>query len=186
MGIAKEGGVALLVAWASVLRGWALFQQGGGATAIAEMRKGIEDSRATGASLLDPYWLALLASVHGQLGEAEDGLAATAEALAEVAETGERFWQAELHRLKGQLLLESDAANKPEAEVCFCRAIEIARSQKAKSWELRAATSLSRLWQQQRKATEARDLLAPVYAWFTEGSDTPDLKDAKALLDELS
>ncbi len=115
----------------------------------------------------------------------QEGLVATAEALADVARSGERFWEAELHRLKGQLLLENDAANKPDAEACFRSAIEIARLQEARSWELRAATSLARLWRGQSKPDDARDLLAPIYDWFTEGFDTPDLKDAKALLNEL-
>jgi predicted ATPase len=128
----------------------------------------------------------LLASVHGRLDRAEEGLVATAEALTEVARTGERFWEAELHRLKGQLLLASDAANEPKAEACFHRAIEIARSQKAKSWELRAATSLARLWRDQGKPEHAHELLALIYGWFTEGFDTADLKDAKELLDELA
>ncbi len=183
--IAKDRGFALYVGWAGVLRGWAMFEQGGSAEAIAEIRKGIDASRATGAGLLVPYFLTLLAGAHGQLGQAEDGLVATAEGLADVARTGERLWEAELHRLKGQLLFESNSANEGEAEVCFHRAIEIAHSQKAKSWELRAVTSLVQLWRDQGKTGEARELLAPVYDWFTEGFDTADLKKAKALLDEL-
>jgi predicted ATPase len=142
------------------------------------MRQGLDASRATGANLITPYWLALLASAHGRLGQAKEGLAATTEALAEVARTGERFWEAELHRLNGQLLLECDAANEAEAEACFHRAIETARAQKARSWELRAATSLARLWRDQGKPEEARELLAPVYDWFTEGFDTADLRAA--------
>ena len=95
-------------------------------------------------------------------------------------------WKAELYRLKGALLLQQSSDNSTEAETCFHHAIGIAQSQQAKSWELRAATSLARLWQQQGKRQEAHDLLAPVYGWFTEGFDTADLKDAKALLDELA
>ena len=115
----------------------------------------------------------------------KEGLVATANALTEVARTGERFWEAELQRLKGQLLLQAGSTSAPEAEACFHRAIEIARSQNARSWELRAATSLARLWAGQGKRAQAHDLLAPVYGWFTEGLDTADLQDAKALLDEL-
>ena len=127
----------------------------------------------------------MLASVHGRLGQAEEGLVATAEALTEVARTGERFWEAELQRLKGQLLLQADPANQPEAEACFHRAIAIARSQKARSWELRAATSLARLWRDQGKPDAARELLAPVYDGFTEGFETADLEAAHELLNEL-
>ena len=136
--------------------------------------------------MLVPYWLALLAGAYSRNGQAEEGLAAITEALAEIDRTCERFWEAELHRLKGQLLLENDAAKEAEAEACFRSAIEIAQSQAAKSWELRAATSLARLWRDQGNPDEARDLLAEVYGWFTEGFDTLDLVAAKALLDELS
>jgi predicted ATPase len=185
VGIAKERGFALWTDWASIIRGWAQGEQKASAEAIAEMRKGIDASRATGAALWTPYWLALLASVHGRIGQAREGLVATAEALTLVARTGERFWEAELQRLKGQLLLQAVPANKPEAEACFHRAIEIARSQKARSWELRAATSLARLWAEQGERQKGHDLLAPIYGWFIEGFDTADLKHAKALLDEL-
>ena len=128
----------------------------------------------------------MLAGACGRLGQAQEGLVATAEALAQVDRSGERFWEAELQRLKGQLLLQADPANQAEAEACFHRALEIARSQKARSWELRAATSLARLWRDQGKPEAARALLAPVYEWFTEGFETADLKDAKALLNELA
>ena len=183
--IAVDKKFALYVGWTGALRGWARVEQEPSAEAIAEMRKGLDASRATGAALLWPYWLVLLASVHGRLGQAQEGLVTTAEALTEVARTGERFWEAELQRLKGQLLLQADPANASEAEACFHRALEIARTQKARSWELRAATSLARLWQGQGKPDDARELLAPVYDWFTEGFETADLKDAKALLEEL-
>ncbi len=104
-----------------------------------------------------------------------------------VAETHEeRFWEAELHRLKGELLLQQSPDNRPEAETCFNQALSIARNQQAKSWELRAATSLARLWQSQGRRQDAYDVLAPVYEWFTEGFDTADLQEAKTLLDELS
>ncbi len=186
MEIAKERGFPLWIGQAGVLRGWALVEQGGGAEAIAELRKSFDAYRATGAALAMPYWLALLASAHGRLGQAQEGLVAIAEALTLVDRTGERFCEAELYRLKGQLTLQCDAANEAEAEACFHRAIEIARAQKARSWELRAATSLARLWREQGKPEDARDLLAPIYDWFTEGFDTPDLIDAKALLDELA
>jgi predicted ATPase len=147
--IAQEKGFALYLGWTSLQRGWAQGEQEASAEAIAEMRTGLEVSRATGAGLLVPYWLTLLAEAHGRLGQVEKGMAVTAEALTEVARTGERFWEAGLHRLKGQLLLEADPANAREAEACFHGAIEIARAQKARSWELRATTSLARLWRDQ-------------------------------------
>jgi predicted ATPase len=118
-------------------------------------------------------------------GRAKEGLPILAEALATVANTGMRHREAELYWLQGDLLLSHSSDNASEAASCFHQAIAIAQSQQAKSWELRAATSLARLWQRQGKHQEAYDLLAPVYGWFTEGFDTADLMDAKALLDEL-
>jgi predicted ATPase len=131
------------------------------------------------------YWLAMLAQAYEKREQAEVGLHLLSEALADVSETDAHFLEAELYRLKGELLLSSSSDNATESGTCFHKAIAIAQSQSAKSWELRAATSLARLWQQQGKRQEAHDLLAPVYEWFTEGFDTADLKDAKALLDEL-
>src|SRR5262249_50272650 len=128
----------------------------------------------------------LLVEAYGKAGQAEEGLRVLAEALTAVHKTGERQHEAELYRLKGELLLKQDVPDEQEAESCFRQAIDIARQQQAKSLELRAATSLSRLWQQQGKRTEAHDLLAPIYGWFTEGFDTTDLQEAKALLDALA
>ena len=141
---------------------------------------------ATEAEILRPYFLAFLAEAYGTLGEPEAGLAVLTEALTLIETTGERWYEAELHRLKGALLLQQSSDNQAEAESCFHHALAIAQNQQAKSLELRAATSLARLWQRQGKIQEARDLLAPIYNWFTEGFDTLDLKDAKALLDELA
>ena len=109
-----------------------------------------------------------------------------AEALTIVEKTGQRYWEAELHRRKGELLLMQQGKNVGEAEGCFRKALEISRSQQAKSLELRASMSLSRLWQQQKKRYEARQMLSEIYGWFTEGFDTADLKEAKVLLDELA
>ena len=120
------------------------------------------------------------------MGQPEAGLAALSEALALVEKTGERYYEAELHRLKGELLLQHAAPEVSHAEACFQQALDVARRQQAKSWELRAATSLSRLWQQQGKRAEAHALLAPIYGWFTEGFDTADLQEAKALLEALT
>jgi predicted ATPase len=119
-------------------------------------------------------------------GEPEEGLTVLTEALALVDTTGERWYKPELHRLKGALLLQQSSDHHADAESCFLHALDIARTQQAKCFELRTATSLAKLWQQQGKSQEAHDLLAPVYNWFTEGFDTADLKDAKMLLDELA
>ncbi len=119
-------------------------------------------------------------------GQIEAGLEIVAEALSDIERNGESFWVPDLLRLKGQLLLECDGANDAEAEACFHQAIDAARSQNAKSWELRAATSMARLWHSQDKTDAARDLLLPVYEWFTDGFEIADLKDAKEVLDRLA
>src|SRR5207248_7964948 len=150
-----------------------------------KISQGLTAYHAAGAELCRPYFLALLAEVHGTLGQPETGLTMLTEALTLVDTTGERWYESEIYRLKGELLLQQSSDNQAEAESCFHKALAIARNQQAKSFELRTATSLARLWQQQRKRQEAHDLLAPVYAWFTEGFDTADLQDAKALLDIL-
>jgi predicted ATPase len=168
-----------------VPRGWTLAHQGQAQEGITQITQGLMTYRATGAELLRPYFLALLAEVHGVIGQQEVGIAMLMEALTLVDTTGERWFAPELYRLKGALMLQQHADNQAEAETCFRHAIHIAQNQQAKSLELRTATSLAKLWQQQGKRQEAYDLLAPVYNWFTEGFDTADLKDAKALLDEL-
>jgi predicted ATPase len=184
--LAKEQGSPYFMASGATLRGWALTQQAKVQEGIEQIRQGMIAWRATGAEILRPYWLALLAEAHGTIGEPEAGLTALAEALTHTDTTGERWYEAELYRLKGELLLQQNSDNQAEVETCFHKAIAIAQSQQAKSWELRAAMSLARLWQQQGKRQEAYALLAPIYGWFTEGFDTTDLKDAKALLDALS
>jgi len=150
---------------------------------IGQIHQGLTAWRATGAEIARPYHLALLAEAYGAMGQPAAALVVLVEALTLVDNTGERLYESELYRLKGELLLQQSSDNHLEAETCFHHAIAIAQKQSAKSWELRAATSLARLWQQQGKRQEAHDLLAPVYNWFTEGFDTADLKDAKALLD---
>jgi predicted ATPase len=173
--------------WAAegmITQGRALAAQGYKEEGIALVRQGLAAYRATGAGMAWPSYLASLAGAYGDAGQAEEGLPVLAEALAVVSKTGERIYEAELYRLKGELLLQS--GSQEEAEPCFQQAIVIARGQSAKSWELRAAMSLARLWQQQGKKDEARQLLAEVYDWFTEGFDTKDLQEAKALLGELA
>ena len=154
------------------------------------MRPGLAIHRATGAELARPYLLALLAEVYGHVGQTGEGLNIVGEALGAVNKTEEREYEAELYGLKGELSLKSQVQGRQstieaEAETYFHKAVNIARSQQAKSFELRTATSLARLWQQQGKRDEAQALLAPIYGWFTEGFDTTDLQDAKALLEEL-
>ncbi len=141
--------------------------------------------RATGAEIDRPYFLTLLAEACWETDRVDDGIGALTEALAAADEHENRAFEAEMHRLKGELLLKQTDSNAPEAHSCFERAIELARKQSAKSFELRATMSLARLLDQQGKRDEALSMLAEIYNWFTEGFDTADLKDAKALLDEL-
>jgi predicted ATPase len=183
--LAKDQGFPLWMAIGAILYGWALAHQGQAKEGIEQITQSLMTYRATGSELLRPYFLALLAEAHGTIGEPEAGLTVLTEALTLVDTTGERWYESETYHLKGELLLQQSSGNQAEVEHCFQQAITIAQSQQAKSWELRAATSLARLWQQQGKRQEAHDLLAPVYGWFTEGFDTADLKDAKALLDAL-
>jgi predicted ATPase len=172
-----------------------LAEQGWEDEGIAQIQQGIAAFRATGAELYRPYFLALLAEAYEKAKQSEQGLAVLAEALAAVDNAGERFYEAELYRLKGELLLAQEGCRPQavgcrekteEAEACFLKAIEVARKQQAKSLELRAVMSLAKLWQRQSKQKEAHEMLAAVYNWFTEGFDTKDLQEAKALLDELS
>ena len=169
---------------ASILQGWALAEQGQEQAGIAQMRHGLRVWRATGAALAETSYLALMAQVCGATGQAEEGLRLLAEAFAAVEQREERYFEAELHRLHGELLLARPAAER-DAEACFLKATEIARQQQAKSWELRAATSLARLWQKQGRPEQARQVLDPVYNWFTEGLDTLDLIGARSLLVSL-
>jgi predicted ATPase len=184
--LAREQGFTQRLATGTILLGWALTAQGQKAEGVDQVRQGLAAFRATGAELARPYYLALLAEAYAKVGQQEDGLSLLAEALATVHKTGERLWEAELHRLKGELLLPLSAEKHAEAEACFQQALEVARHQQATSLELRAAMSLARLWQQQSRRAEARELLAPVYGWFTEGFGTADLQEAKALLEALA
>jgi predicted ATPase len=184
--LSTEQGFAFLMAAATILRGWALAVQGHGEEGMAQIRQGMTAYRATGAELEWPYWLALLAEAYGKAGQAEEGLGRLDEALTTVYHTGEHWWEAELHRLKGDLVLQQAIPYALQAEACFQQALDVACRQQAKSLELRSAMSLSRLWQHQGKHHKAHELLAPVYGWFTEGFDTVDLQEAKALLEELA
>jgi len=184
--LSTEQGFPHWLAYGIILRGWARALRGEGAEGIAQMRRGLVAHRGTGAELHRPYFLSLLAEAYGEAGQPEEGLTVLVEALALVDKTGERHCQAELYRRRGELLLMRQMQKVGEAEECFRQALDTARHQQAKSLELRAAMSLSRLWQQQGKQKEAHHLLADIYGWFTEGFDTPDLQEAKALLQELA
>jgi predicted ATPase len=189
-----EQGFSQWLALGTRVRGWALVEQGVVVEGIAQMRQGLDAYRATGGRIGLPGLLAQLAEAYRKAGQAEKGLAVLAEALAAVEDTGERIHEAELHRLRGELLLaQSEVKVKAEVEACyrdveacFRRAIEVARGQSAKSFELRAVMSLSRLRQEQGRGEDARQMLSQITGWFTEGSDTPDLIEAQALLEELS
>jgi class 3 adenylate cyclase/predicted ATPase len=174
------------MALGTILHGWALAMQGQREAGMAQIRQEIATYRAGGAALQVPYLCTLVAEVSVHLGYPEDGLQALAEAHTLVEQHEERYWEAEVYRLRGVLLLQQTGTPQAEAEALLQRALDVARRQEAKSLELRAAMSLSRLWQQQGKRTEAHALLAPIYGWFTEGFDTADLQEAKALLQELT
>jgi class 3 adenylate cyclase/predicted ATPase len=183
--LSTEQGFPLWAAWGTSCRGWALVMQGQ-EEGMAQVRHGITAFRATGAALFVPYLCTVLAEVSAHLGHIEDGLQALAEAHTLVEQYEERWWEAEVARLRGVLLLRQPGTSQAEAETWLQRALDVARRQEAKALELRAAMSLSRLWQRQGKRDQARELLAPIYGWFTEGFDTADLQEAKALLEALT
>ena len=170
--------------WAMILRGWALVEQGQGEEGTAQIRRGEFTWRDTGSELGIPYFLSLLAEAHVKMGQAEEGFSVIAKAFAAVNDSDERWYETELYRLKGELLRQ-ETKTVAEAAEYFQQAIEKARCQGAKSLELRAVISLSRLWQGQGKQKEARRMLHDIYGWFTEGFDTADLKEANILLEEL-
>src|SRR5262249_3323674 len=207
--LCTEQGLPFWLAWGTIYRGYALAEQGHEEEGITQMRQGLAAYQATRAELNRTSFLALLAEVYGKVGQAEEGLIMLTEALAVVDKTGERFYEAEMYRLKGELTLQKEARGwrletspispqapslKPpipreggqEGEEKFFKDIEIAQRQQAKSLELRAAMSLARLWRRQGKKQEAQQLLAEIYDWFTEGFDTKDLQEAKMLIEELS
>jgi predicted ATPase len=186
MVLAREQGFAQLLAGSLVHWGWTLAAQGRGEMGIPQIRQGLAANRATGAEHTRPFSLARLAEAYGAGGQPEEGLGVLAEAMDTAHNIGERWYEAERHRLKGDLLLALSVGHQAEAEACFQQALGVARLQEAKSWELRAAMSLSSLWQQQGKQAEAYALLASIYGWFTEGFDTADLQEAKTLLEELA
>jgi predicted ATPase len=195
MVLSTEQGFTFWAAWGMMYRGWALVEQGQGEEGISQISQGLADCQAAGAVV--HRRLALLAEAYGNLGQPEAGLRLIAEALTTAHHQGDRRGESELYRLKGELLLKTREADGRTArrstdkdekspEECFLKAIEVAQRQNAKSLELRATVSLGRLWQQQGKKFEARQMLAEIYGWFTEGFNTVDLKEAKVLLEELA
>ena len=152
---------------------------------IARMRDHMSELKVTGSEYISDRYFTFIANALGRLGRFDEGLRVVDESFPFIERSGQRYYEAELHRLKGEMLLGQDSSNAAQAEQSFRTAIEISRKQHAKSWELRAITSLARLLAKQHKRDEARMMLAEIYNWFTEGFDTPDLKDAEALLEEL-
>ena len=183
--LAREQGFKLWEARGTILQGWALTAQGQGEAGMSQMRQGLAADLATGAKAWHPYFLSMLAEAYEAGGQPEAGLNALIEAQAVMDTIEVRFYEAELHRLKGVLLLKQSVSDASLAETCFHETLDVARRQQGKFWELRAAMSLARLWQSQGKCQDAHDVLAPVYDWFTEGFDTADLQEANALLNEL-
>jgi adenylate cyclase len=176
-----------IVSWGALghcIYGWALAMQGQGKEGIAQMRRGIAECKAIEAWIMHPFCATHLAQVYGQAGQTEEGIALLNEALTVARRNEERWFDTEISRLKGDLLLAQGQA-VADVEHTYEQAIELARQRDAKSRELRATTSLCRLWQKQGKREAGRKLLAEIYGWFTEGFDTPDLQEAKALLEEL-
>jgi predicted ATPase len=188
--LSTEEGFPLSMAAGTLLRGWALALAGQADEGITAIRQGLDTMQAMGTKTRRSHSLALLAEAHASAGQVVQGLSALDEALSQVEESGERYFESEIHRLRGELLLiqgdeTATDTSLGRAEGCFQRAIEVARRQQARSWELRATMSLARLWGAQGKGEAARKVLTEVYGWFTEGFDTPDLMEAKALLEEL-
>ncbi len=185
MSLSTEHGFPSWLAMGTFFRGWALTALGQQEEGMIQLRQGINEWRAIGTELFVPYFLIHLAEGYGALKKVDEALDALKEGWEAMERTGEHCWKAEVHRLNGDLLLYQSTSDVAQAANCFRQALDVARNQQAKSLELRAATSLARLWQSQDKRQEAYDLLAPVHDWFTEGFDTADLQEAKALLTEL-
>jgi predicted ATPase len=183
--LANETGSLFWAAFGTTAQGFVSALTGKVSDALQTITSGLAALRPTGTTMWLPLYLSSLAGAYAELGQFDDARRCIEEARTTMETTKERWWEAEVHRTAGEIALKSpkDAA---KAEAYFERALAVARQQRAKSWELRAAMSMARLWRDQGKRDEARDLLAPVYGWFTEGFETLDLKEAKKLLDELS
>jgi predicted ATPase len=186
MALASEQGFPLYLALGTILWGWALAARGHREDGITQMYQGLDASRTVGNELVLPHFPTMLAEAYGVGGQAEEGLAVLEMAMAAVHKSEARFYEAEIHRLTGEILLQHAVPDASGVDACFQKALAVARHQQAKSLELRTAMSLARLWQQQGKRQEAYDLLTPIYGWFTEGFDTADLQEATTLLEELA
>jgi class 3 adenylate cyclase/predicted ATPase len=184
--LSTQHGFPQWLSFGRILDAWVQEEEGRGEPAIIQLRRHIDEYRAMGNDLWVPCFLSFLASAHLKRGAIDEGLDAVADALGTSETSGSLLWDPEFHRLKGELLLARDPAAEPDAEVSFGQALDLARQQSTKSWELRAALSLSRLWQRQEKREAAAGLLGDVLGWFTEGFDTADLRRARLLLNELS
>jgi predicted ATPase len=183
LAISAEHGLDAVWLWCLLPRGWAIAQEGDVPAGITDISEAMTRRRAANIGAVWPWFYTILAEAQGQLGKIDDALAGLEEALQWVQRNDEHLYEAEAHRIRGELLFKQH--DPAAAETCFQQALTVARNQQAKSWELRAAMSMARMWLQQNRTDEARQLLAPVYDWFTEGFDTADLIEAKALLDQL-
>jgi predicted ATPase len=184
--LAEEKGAAFRKAEGVLRRGYVLTLAGEAAKAVEMVSSGIALWRATGSTIFTPEHEFMLAIAHADSGQFDDAWRCIGKAMTAMQATKERWCEAEAHRVAGEIALKSPAPHTAKAEGYFERALAVARQQQTKSWELRAATRLARLWRDQGKVQQARELLAPVYGWFTEGFDTRDLKEAKVLLEELA
>ena len=184
--LAIEHGLAMFRGQAMTFQGWALLQRGNPEAALARIHDGLSAARATQAHIFEPIFLGFFAEALAQTGALPESMTVVAEALEIADASGQNWADAELFRLRGNLLIGSPSPDQAEAEACFRKALAIARKQGSRGLELRAAINLARLRRDQGRRAEACDLLAPVYRWFTEGFDTADLKEAKALLDQVA
>ena len=184
--LADEKGTLLWKAFGTAVQGCGSAQAGKASEAVQMITAGITAFRSTGTTMWMPTYLSYLARAYAGLGQFDDAWRCIGEAMTTIETSNESWFEAESHRMAGEIARKSPESDTTKAEAYFERALAVAREQQAKSWELRAAMSMARLWRDQGKRDEARELLAPVYGWFTEGFDTLDLKEAKALLDELS
>ena len=181
-----ERGLPYWKAFGTAARGWIFTETRKASDAVRAITSGISSLRSTGATLYEPWHLWYLAMAYAELGQPDDARRCIDDAIDKVERSKEKWCEAEVHRIAGEIALKSPASDREKAEKYFDRALTVARQQQTKSWELRASMSLARLWRDQGKVQQAHELLAPVYGWFTEGFDTRDLKDAKVLLEELA
>jgi predicted ATPase len=184
--LADDKGALQWKVFGMINRGCALASTGEAANAVQTLTSGLTAYRSLGSRLLVPFYSSCLAKAYADLGQRDSAWRCIGEAITVMETSKETLCEAEVHRIAGEIARKSPHSDEAKAEADFERAIRIAHKQMAKSWELRAAMSIARLWRDQGKRQQAQDLLAPVYGWFTEGSDTCDLKEAKALLNELA